>query len=44
MEMDKVGTPGVRFDNEKPGYGFRTVLAVPAPRTEMPSTCSMTRP
>ena len=43
MEMDKVGTPGVRFDNE-PGYGFRTVLAVPAPRTEMPSTCSMTRP
>ncbi|OXH85930.1 branched-chain amino acid ABC transporter substrate-binding protein, partial [Burkholderia multivorans] len=44
MEMDRAGTPGVRFDNEGSGYGFRTVLAVPAARTEAPSTCSMKRP
>ncbi|EGD02633.1 putative amino acid transporter exported protein, partial [Burkholderia sp. TJI49] len=44
MEMDRLGAPGVRFDNEGSGYGFRTVLAVLAARTEMPSTCSMTRP
>ncbi|HDR8990488.1 TPA: branched-chain amino acid ABC transporter substrate-binding protein [Burkholderia vietnamiensis] len=44
MEMDKAGTPGVRFDNEGSGYGFRTILAVPAQRTPLPSACSMTRP
>ncbi|WP_179401841.1 branched-chain amino acid ABC transporter substrate-binding protein [Burkholderia guangdongensis] len=44
MEMDKAGTPGVRFDNEGSGYGFRTVLALAPQQTELPSTCSMTRP
>ncbi|BCQ53945.1 branched-chain amino acid ABC transporter substrate-binding protein [Burkholderia gladioli] len=44
MEMDRLGTPGVRVDNEGSGYGFRTVLALSAASTEPPSTCRMTRP
>ncbi len=44
MEMDKQGTPGVRSDNEGSGYGFRTVLAVPAERTAPATVCEMKRP
>jgi branched-chain amino acid transport system substrate-binding protein len=44
MEMDRRGTPGVRFDNEGSGYGFRTLLAVAPERTARPSTCAMVRP
>jgi branched-chain amino acid transport system substrate-binding protein len=44
MEMDKAGTPGVRFDNEGSGYGFRTVLALPPERTVPATTCRMARP
>ncbi|MCX4165497.1 branched-chain amino acid ABC transporter substrate-binding protein [Paraburkholderia megapolitana] len=44
MEMDKAGTPAVRFDNEGSGYGFRTVLALPAERTVPPTVCRMQRP
>jgi branched-chain amino acid transport system substrate-binding protein len=44
MEMDKAGTPGVHFDNEGSGYGFRTVLALPPERTVPPTTCRMKRP
>ncbi|CAG4916235.1 branched-chain amino acid ABC transporter substrate-binding protein [Paraburkholderia gardini] len=44
MEMEKAGTPGVRFDNEGSGYGFRTVLALPAARTEPSTVCRMKRP
>jgi len=44
MEMDKAGTPGVRFDNEGSGYGFRTVLALPPERTVLPTACRMKRP
>jgi branched-chain amino acid transport system substrate-binding protein len=45
MQMDKAGTPGVRFDNEGSGYGFRTLLSIPAEQTAPPSTtCRMTRP
>ncbi|PMS18873.1 branched-chain amino acid ABC transporter substrate-binding protein [Trinickia dabaoshanensis] len=44
IEMDKAGTPGVRFDNEGSGYGFRTVLALPPGQTESPSECRMKRP
>jgi len=44
MEMDKAGTRGVRFDNEGSGFGFRTVLALPAQRTVPPITCRMKRP
>ncbi len=44
IEMDRAGTPGVRFDNEGSGYGFRTVLALPPKQTETPSECHMKRP
>ncbi|SAL51500.1 branched chain amino acid ABC transporter periplasmic ligand-binding protein [Caballeronia humi] len=44
MEMDRAGTPGVRFDNEGSGYGFRTLLALPADKTAPPTTCVMARP
>ncbi|WP_144155796.1 branched-chain amino acid ABC transporter substrate-binding protein [Paraburkholderia sp. BCC1885] len=44
MEMDHAGTPGVRFDNEGSGYGFRTVLALPPEQTVQPGTCHMPRP
>jgi branched-chain amino acid transport system substrate-binding protein len=44
MEMDKAGTKGVTFDNEGSGYGFRTLLALPADKTIPPTTCKMTRP
>ncbi|WP_025602420.1 branched-chain amino acid ABC transporter substrate-binding protein [Burkholderia sp. WSM2230] len=44
MEMDKAGTRDVRFDNEGSGFGFRTVLALPAERTVPPTVCRMKRP
>ena len=44
MEMDRAGTPGVHFDNEGSGYGFRTLLRVPADKTAPPTTCAMERP
>ncbi|WP_322059634.1 branched-chain amino acid ABC transporter substrate-binding protein [Paraburkholderia sp. J63] len=44
MQMDKQGTPGVRYDNEGSGYGFRTVLALPAERTIPATVCKMKRP
>jgi len=42
--MKKAGTPGVRFDNEGSGYGFRTVRFVEAARAEQPHQCRMQRP
>lgn len=44
MQMDRQGTPGVRYDNEGSGYGFRTVLALPAERTIPATVCKMKRP
>ncbi|SAL38493.1 branched chain amino acid ABC transporter periplasmic ligand-binding protein [Caballeronia peredens] len=44
MEMDKAGSPGVKFDNEGSGYGFRTLLPVAADKTIQPTTCKMARP
>ena len=44
MEMDRAGTPGVHFDNEGSGYGFRTLLALPPEKTLQPTTCNMARP
>ncbi|WP_322014545.1 branched-chain amino acid ABC transporter substrate-binding protein [Paraburkholderia sp. J12] len=44
MQMDKAGTPGVRYDNEGSGYGFRTVLELPPERTVLPTVCQMKRP
>jgi len=42
--MQRVGTPGVRFDNEGSGYGFKTVRYVEAAQTAQPTTCRMERP
>jgi len=42
--MDRVGTPGVQFDVEGSGYGFRVVRTLKAAAAEMPTTCQMQRP
>jgi len=42
--MGKAGTPGVRFDNEGSGYGFRTLRTVSANDSGLPTTCKMQRP
>ncbi|WP_421045036.1 branched-chain amino acid ABC transporter substrate-binding protein [Paraburkholderia sp. A1RI-2L] len=44
MQMDKQGAPGVRYDNEGSGYGFRTVLTLSAERTVPATVCKMKRP
>lgn len=42
--MDRQGAPGVKFDVEGSGYGFRVVKTVAAERAEMPTICRMQRP
>ncbi|WP_341905802.1 branched-chain amino acid ABC transporter substrate-binding protein [Polaromonas sp. YR568] len=42
--MDKQGSPGVRFDVEGSGYGFRVVKTIAAERAEQPTSCKMVRP
>ena len=42
--MDRQGTPGVTFDVEGSGYGFRIVKTISAERAEMPTSCHMQRP
>ena len=42
--MDRQGTPGVKFDVEGSGYGFRVIKTISAQRAEQPSSCKMTRP
>jgi branched-chain amino acid transport system substrate-binding protein len=42
--MDKVGTPGVKFDVEGSGYGFRVIKNLTAAAAEQASSCSMQRP
>ena len=42
--MDRLGTPGVKFDVEGSGYGFRVIKQIPASVAEMPTTCKMVRP
>lgn len=42
--MDKVGTPGVKFDVEGSGYGFRVIKTLTAGAAEQASSCSMQRP
>jgi branched-chain amino acid transport system substrate-binding protein len=41
--MDKAGTPGVKFDVEGSGYGFRVIKTLAAAQAEMPHTCMMQR-
>jgi len=42
--MDRQGAPGVKFDVEGSGYGFRVIKSIPASRAEMPTSCKMQRP
>jgi branched-chain amino acid transport system substrate-binding protein len=42
--MDRQGTPGVKFDVEGSGYGFRVIKNVSAANAELPTSCKMQRP
>ena len=42
--MDRQGTPGVKFDVEGSGYGFRVIKTLSATQAEQPSSCQMQRP
>lgn len=42
--MDRQGAPGVKFDVEGSGYGFRVVRQVAPAQAEMPHACRMVRP
>ncbi|VVD77649.1 Leucine-, isoleucine-, valine-, threonine-, and alanine-binding protein [Pandoraea communis] len=41
--MRRAGEPGVKFDNEGSGFGFKTVMELPASKVSLPSTCRMAR-
>ena len=41
--MDRAGTPGVPFDVEGSGYGFRVIKRLSALDAEMPTSCRMQR-
>ena len=41
--MDKKGAPGVKFDVEGSGYGFRVVRQIPAAKAEQSHSCQMQR-
>nr|WP_255429497.1 branched-chain amino acid ABC transporter substrate-binding protein [Ramlibacter albus] len=42
--MDRQGTPGVKFDVEGSGYGFRVVKNIAPAQAEMPHNCTMKQP
>ncbi len=42
--MERQGTPGVAFDSEGSGYGFRVIKTLPAEQAEQPHSCKMQRP
>ena len=42
--MGRHGLPGVRFDVEGSGYGFRVIKTITAQRAEQPTSCKMVRP
>jgi branched-chain amino acid transport system substrate-binding protein len=41
--MDRQGTPGVKFDVEGSGYGFRVIKTLQPAQAEMPTSCRMVR-
>ena len=41
--MDRQGRPGVQFDVEGSGYGFRVIKTIAPERAELPTTCKMKR-
>jgi branched-chain amino acid transport system substrate-binding protein len=42
--MEKAGTPGVKYDVEGSGYGFKVLYKLNANQAQMPSSCVMKRP
>ncbi len=42
--MDRQGAPGVRFDSEGSGYGFRVIRTVTSEQAEQAHACKMRRP
>lgn len=42
--MDRQGAPGVKFDVEGSGYGFRVIRQLTPQQAEQPHSCNMTRP
>jgi branched-chain amino acid transport system substrate-binding protein len=42
--MERQGAPGVPFDVEGSGYGFKVVRQIKADQARMPSSCQMQRP
>ena len=42
--MDRQGTPGVKFDVEGSGYGFRVIKTLSAANAQLPTSCKMQRP
>jgi branched-chain amino acid transport system substrate-binding protein len=42
--MDKLGAPGVKFDVEGSGYGFRVIKQISAKAAEQPTSCKMVMP
>ena len=42
--MDRKGAPGVKFDVEGSGYGFRVIRSLTAQQAEQPHSCNMARP
>lgn len=42
--FSKAGTPGVKYDVEKTGYGFKTIASLSLKDADQPNTCVMERP
>jgi branched-chain amino acid transport system substrate-binding protein len=42
--MDRQGAPGVKFDVEGSGYGFRVIRTIAPAQAELPTSCRMVRP
>lgn len=42
--MGKQGSPGVKFDVEGSGYGFRVIKTISPEKAEQPNSCKMVRP
>jgi len=42
--MERQGAPGVKFDVEGSGYGFKVIKTLSAAQARMPESCTMQRP
>ena len=42
--MERQGAPGVKFDVEGSGYGFKVIKTLSAAQARMPESCVMQRP